>query len=150
MEIKNLPNPVNLQDLATNYYVNNKTNNLVNEIDNNSIVRSNKNTNFNNNTLTGLESIYVNRDPNFPLELSTKQYTDESIDEKTIVRSSENNDMNNNELSHIKSISFNVDPINKFDDYEIDNLVPKSSIDEFVSTKIDEQAILRLHKDENF
>ena len=39
--------------------------------------------------------------------------------------------MNNNELSNIKSISLNVDLINKFDDYEIDNLVPKSIIDEF-------------------
>ena len=56
--------------------------------------------------------------------------------------------MNNNELSNIKSISLNVDPINKFDDYEIDNLVPKSIIDEFVFTNIDEKSLLRLHKDE--
>ena len=50
--------------------------------------------------------------------------------------------MNNNELSNIKSISLNVDPINKFDDYEIDNLVPKSIFDEFVSTNIDEPTLL--------
>ena len=147
-KIKNLPNPINLQDPATKYYVDNKTNNIVNEIDNNTIVRNNKNTNFNNITFTGLESIYVNRDPNFPLEVSTKQYTDDSIDESTIVRNNKNNDLNNNELNNIKSISLNVDPINKFDDYEIDNLVPKSIIDEFVSTNIDEPTLLRLHKDE--
>ena len=146
--IKNLPNPINLQDPATKYYVDNKTNNIVNDIDNNTIVRNNKNTNFNNNTFTGLESIYVNRDPNFPLEVSTKQYTDDSIDETTILRNNKDNNLNNNELTNIKAISLNVDPINKFDDYEIDNLVPKSIIDEFVSTNIDEQSLLRLHKDE--
>ena len=144
-KIKNLPNPINLQDPATNYYVDNKTNNIVNEIDNNTIVRNNKNTNFNNITFTILESIYVNRDPNFPLEVSTKQYTDDSIDENTIVRNNKNNNMNNNEFSNIKSIFLNVDPINKFDDYEIDNLVPKSMIDEFVSINIDEQSLLKIY-----
>ena len=87
-KIKNLPNPTNLQDPATKFYVDSKTNNLVSisELDNNSIVRNNKNNNFNGNTITGLESVYVNRDPNFPLELSTKQYTDDSIDEQSILR----------------------------------------------------------------
>ena len=61
-----------------------------------------------------------------------------------MVRNNQNNNMNNNELSNIKSISLNVDPINKFDDYEIDNLVPKSIIDEFVSTNIDEQIIIKI------
>ena len=88
LKIKNLPNPVNLQDPATKYYIDNKTNHLVKEIDNNTIVRNNKITNSNNNTFTGLESIYVNRGPNFTLELTTKQYTDDSIDENTIVRNS--------------------------------------------------------------
>ena len=90
-KIKNLPNPINLQDPATKYYVDNKTNNIVNEIDNNTIVRNNKNTNFNNITFTGLESIYVNRDTNFPLEVSTKQNTDDSIEETTILRNNRYN-----------------------------------------------------------
>ena len=87
-KLKNLPNPSNLQDPATKYYVDSKTNNLVpiSELDNNSIVRNNKNNNFNGNTITGLESIYVNRDPQYDLELSTKQYTDDSIDEQSILR----------------------------------------------------------------
>ena len=87
-KIKNLPNPTNLQDPATKFYVDSKTNSLVpfSELDNNSIVRNNKNNNFNGNTFTGLESVYVNRDPNFPLELSTKQYTDVLIDEASLLR----------------------------------------------------------------
>ena len=87
-KLKNLPNPTNLQDPTTKYYVDSKTNNLVpiGELDNNSIVRKNKNNNFNRNTITELESVYVNRDPNFSLELSTKQYTDDSIDEHSLLR----------------------------------------------------------------
>ena len=60
--------------------------------------------------------------------MSTKQYTDDSIDETTILRNNKDNNLNNNELTNIKAISLVVDPINKFDDYEIDNLVPKSII----------------------
>ena len=37
----------------------------ITDYDNNSIVRNNRNTNFNNNTFTGLDSIYVNRDPTY-------------------------------------------------------------------------------------
>ena len=87
-KIKNLPNPSNLQDPTTKYYVDSKTNNFVpiSELDNNSIVRNNKNNNFNGNTITGLESIYVNRDPQYDLELTTKQYTDKSIDEFSLLR----------------------------------------------------------------
>ena len=87
-KIKNLPNPSNLQDPATKFYVVSKTNNLVpiSELDNNSIVRNNKNNNFNGNTITGLENIYVNRDPQYDLELTTKQYTDKSIDEVSLLR----------------------------------------------------------------
>ena len=87
-KIKNLSNPTNLQNLATKSSVASKTDNLVpiSELDNNSIVRNNKINNFNGNTTTGLESVYANRDPNFPLELSTKQYTDGSIDEQSILR----------------------------------------------------------------
>ena len=87
-KIKNLPNPTNLQDPATKFYVDSKTNNLVpiSELDNNSIVRNIKNNNFKGNTITGLESIYVNRDPQYDLELTTKQYTDKSIDVFSLLR----------------------------------------------------------------
>ena len=82
------------------------------------------------------------------LELCTKQYTDTLVDSQTILRNNQDNNLNNNELSNIKAISVNLIPNNQFDDYEIDELVPKSIIDEFVSTNIDEASLLRLDNDE--
>ena len=41
---------------------------------------------FDNNKLTNLDSITVNRDPNLDHELSNKKYVDDSIAEGTIVR----------------------------------------------------------------
>ena len=82
------------------------------------------------------------------LNYATKQYTDTLVDESTILRNNQDNNLNNNEISNIKAISVNLIPNNKFDDYEIDELVPKSIIDEFVSTNIDEASLLRLDNDE--
>ena len=142
-KILNLPNPTLLQDPATKYYIDNKTVDLVpnSEFDNTTIVRTNKNNNFNGNTITGCESVYVNRDPQYDLELSTKRYTDSLIDESSIVR-------NNKDIIFSKSISLNTDPTKQFDDYEIDNIVPKSVITEFITTSIDEFSLLRFHQDE--
>ena len=140
-KILNLPNPTLLQDPATKYYI--ATVDLVpnSQFDNTTIVRTNKNNNFNGNTITGCESVYVNRDPQYDLELTTKRYTDTLIDESSIVR-------NNKDIIFNKSISLNTDPTKQFDDYEIDNIVPKSVISEFITTSIDEFSLLRLHQDE--
>ena len=43
--------------------------------------------------------------------------------------------------------SLNTDSTKQFDDYEIDNIVPKSVISEFVTTTIDEFPLLRLPQD---
>ena len=87
-KIISLPNPTLLQDPATKYYVDNKTVDLVlnSEFDNTTIVRTNKNIHFDGNTILGCESVYVNRNPEYDLELSTKHYTDTSLDESSIVR----------------------------------------------------------------
>ena len=127
-KILNLPNPTLLQDPATKYYVDIKTLDLVpnSEFDNTTIVRTNKNNNFNGNTITGCESVYVNRDPQYDLQLSTKRYTDTLIVESSIVKNNKENIFN-------KSISLNTDPTKQFDDYVIDNKVPKSVISEFIT-----------------
>ena len=74
----------------------------------------------------------MNRDPTYNLEVTTNQYTDTLVDTNTILRNNQSNNLNNNELSNIKSISLNLIPNNKFDDYQIDELVPKTIIGEFV------------------
>ena len=125
--IKNLPNINNSNDCMNKIYAD--TNYLKSShYDNNSIVRNNVNTNFNNNTFTGLDSIYVNRDPTYNLELCTKQYTDTLVDESTILRNNQDNNLKNDEISNIKAISVNLIRNNKFDDYEIDEIIPKSII----------------------
>ena len=97
-------------------------------------MRTSKNNNFNGNTILGCESVYVNRDPDYDLELSTKRNTDTTIDENSIVKTTKNNSV----------FSLNTDPTKQFDVYEIDNIVPKSVISEFVTTTIDEFSLLRL------
>ena len=87
-KIKNLPEPINLQDVATKNYVDNKNNSFVpiNEFDNDTIVRTNKNNNFNGNTIIELDSVYVRSDPEFPLQLTPKRYVDLLIDNTSIIR----------------------------------------------------------------
>ena len=145
--IKNLANPIDLDDAVNERFTNSHYLKIT-DYDNISIVRNNSNTIFNNITFTGLDSIYVNRNPKNDLELCTKIYTDLLVFNHTIVRDNKDSDLNNHELSNIKAISLNVDPNKKFDDFDINNFVPKSVIDEFVSSNIDEQSLLRLHSDE--
>ena len=83
--IKNLPSPINLDEAISKRY--GDTNYLkITDYDNDSIVRNNTHTNFKNNTLIGLNSIYLNQDPEFDLQVSTKQYTDKLFDDESIVK----------------------------------------------------------------
>ena len=78
-KIKNLPDPTLPQDPTTKIYVDT-------ELDDSTIVRTNKINDFNGNKIINCESIRVNRDPESDLELATKQYTDTSIDEFSLLR----------------------------------------------------------------
>ena len=101
------------------------------EFDKTTIVRTNKNKNFNGITILGCESVHAKGDPQYDLELPNKQYTDTLIDESSIVR-------NNKVIIFSMSIFLHSDPTKHIDDYEIDKIVPKSDIGEFVTTRIDE------------
>ena len=133
-KVKNLPNPTLIQDAVTKYYVDKKTLDLV---DDTTIVRTNKNNDFKGNAVLGCESVYVTRDPKDDLELSTKNYIDTSIDAISLVK--------NIKLNPIFLLT--TDPTKQFDDYEKDNIVPKSVISEFVTTTVDEMSMLRLEQE---
>ena len=68
--IKNHPTPNNLDDCVSKRFTDSNYVKIT-DFDANSIVR-NRNMNFNSVTFTDLDSIYVNRDPSFDLEPSTK------------------------------------------------------------------------------
>ena len=114
-KIINLPNPTLLQERALKYYMDTKTFDLVpnSEFDNTTIVRTNEVKNFIGNTTLGGGIVYVKRDPQFDLELSTKQYTNNLFDKNSIVRNT-------------KKINFSLNsaPTKQFHDYEIENIVP--------------------------
>ena len=83
--IKNLPTPIDLDDSISKRFV--ETNYLkISDFDANSIVRNDRNMNFNSITFTGLDSIYVNRDPIYDTELTTKKYSDTLFDDESIVK----------------------------------------------------------------
>ena len=50
------------------------------------LVKNNQDNNFNDNKLTNLDSIQVNRNPTLDDELSNKKYIDDELDKNTIVR----------------------------------------------------------------
>lgn len=96
-KMKNLPTPTNEFDAVNKQYVDQKSYDYVpiSEYDNTTIVRTNKNNNFNGNTIQGCESIYVNRDPQYDLELTTKQYVDTSIHQNSLLRLDPSEKLNN-------------------------------------------------------
>ena len=53
------------------------------------LVKNNQDNNFNNNKLTNLDSIQVNRNPLSDNEVTNKKYIDEELDKNTIVRFSQ-------------------------------------------------------------
>ena len=50
------------------------------------LVKNNQDNNFNDNKLTNLDSVTINRNPNSDNELANKKYVDDQLDKNTIVR----------------------------------------------------------------
>ena len=77
--------PKTIIELPTKSYVDSLHQSSRNRRDLSSVFNDQE-TRFDNNKLTNLDSITVNRDPNLDNELSRKKYVEDSIGEGTIVR----------------------------------------------------------------
>ena len=76
------------------------------------IVKNNQDNNFNNNIITNINSITVNRNPISDNELSNKKHIDDQLNKNTIVRLKD--DSNDNYLKvDINNISYNLQIYNK-------------------------------------
>ena len=117
--IKNLPDPTNLQDAGTKNYIDNA-------IDKVSLVRNNKDNDFNNYNLTNINTITLNKQAKNDNEVITKAYVDQFHQENersrrdlgidfydessNLVKNNQDNDFNDNKLINLDSITINRNP----------------------------------------
>ena len=114
----------------------------ISNYDNNSIVRNDRNMNFNSTTFTGLDSIYVNRDPLYDTELATKQYTDNKFNDPSIVKNTDHVDFNDKNLDNVRFVNVNSYPaVNS-------HLTCKEYVDNNINWAVDNSSLLRLDSNE--
>ena len=140
--IKNLPDPINLQDAGTKNYINNT-------IDEVSLVRNNQDNDFNNNNLTNINSITLNKQAVNDNEVITKAYVDQFHQENErsrrdlginfynessdLVKNNQDNDFNDNKLINLDSITINRNPT-------LDNEVSNKK---YIDGELDKNTIVR-------
>ena len=98
-----------------------------NSIDESSLVRNNKDNDFDNYKLTNINSITLNN----RLKMIMR-----STDESSLVRNNRNNDFNNNKLTNIKLITINNNPT---EDYEVTNK-------KYIDDELDKNTIVRFNQ----
>ena len=54
--------------------------------------------------LLGLNSIYLNKDPEFDLQVTTKQYTDNKFNDPSIVKNTDHVDFNDKNLDNVRFV----------------------------------------------
>ena len=108
--IKNLIDPINLQDACNKNYIDIL---FENDID------------FNDVKLENIKFVKVNYAPAHPNHLTPKVYVDASINESSLVRNNQDNDFNNNNLTNINSITLNTQAVND------NQVITKAYVDQF-------------------
>ena len=117
--IKNLLDPINMREAASENYVDNS-------IDEVSLVRNNKDNDFNNYNLTNINSITLNKQAENDNEVITKAYVDQFHQENersrrdlgldfynesnNLVKNNQDNNFNDNKLTNLDSITVNRNP----------------------------------------
>ena len=116
--IKNLPDPIEIQDACSKKYVEILFNDP-------SIVKNTEHIDLNDRNITNARFIQVNQMPQIDSHLTAKLYVDSSINESSLVRNNKDNDFNNNNLTNINSITLNKQAVND------NQVITKAYVDQF-------------------
>ena len=116
--IKNLPDPISVQEAASQNYVDNKFNDP-------SLLKNTEHINLNDRNITNVRFLQVNQWPQIDSHLTPKLYVDTEIDQSSLVRNNQDNDFNNINLTNISSITLNTQAVN---DNEV---ITKAYVDQF-------------------
>ena len=116
--IKNVPDPINIKEVASKIYVDNLFNDP-------SKIKNNAHIDLNDRNITNARFIQVNQLPQIDSHLCAKLYVDNSIDEQSLVRNNKDNDFGNYNLTNINSITLNKQAEN---DNEV---ITKAYVDQF-------------------
>ena len=143
--IINLPDPLSITEACSKNYVDNS-------IDEVSLVRNNKDNDFDNYNLTNNNSITLNKQAEKDNEVITKAYVDQFHQENErsrrdlgidfydessdLVKNNQDNDLNDNKLTNLDSIQVNRNPIS---DNEVSNK-------KYVDAELDKNTIVRFNQ----
>ena len=143
--IKNIPDPISIQEACNKNYVDN----AINEV---SLVRNNRDNDFSNYNLTNINSITLNKQAENDNEVITKSYVDQFHQEKEIsrrdlgidfynesselVKNNQDNDLNNKKLTNLDSIIINRNPT-------LDNEVSNKK---YIDDELNKKTILRFNQ----
>ena len=116
--IKNLPDPISIQEAASK----NNVDNLFNDAN---IIKNNAHIDLKDRNITNTRVIQVRQLPQIDSHLTAKLYVDNAIDESSLVRKNQDNDFINNNLTNIISITLNKQAKN---DNEV---ITKAYVDQF-------------------
>ena len=116
--IKNLPDPISIQEATSKNYVDNLFNDP-------SLIKNSAHIDLNDRNIANARFIQVNQLPQIDSHLTAKLYVDNSIDESSLVRNNKDNKFSGYNLTNMNSVTLNKQAEN---DNEV---ITKAYVDQF-------------------